>query len=246
MTLRRAVVWAVRVFLTGGMLAAFCSDRFMLEKPEGDAARYRIRVADRLREKWAVASLLTFDEPRIMDWAKAHEAEHFGVRRTPGRYGDARLFDGSESSFVTVPIRWKQLGRAFTMSLWIRTDPRGSSHQTIVGDEFGHGGRGLWLDQGMLRFAVANAKEEVSVETPFVSDDKFSHVAVVVDTVHRRLALYVGGVLRAEKTLDSLRDMPSLVMLGRNHPIAPNHFFCGALDEFVLFTRALDDREVAA
>jgi hypothetical protein len=195
---------------------------------------------------------------------------------TKAMVGRARCFDGSlaHNAFVQPSPSFDVSGdcalgdaEAFTIDVWLKTAAAG--FQPIVDKRWGDAnfvrGYQLYVQDGTLAFQMATGAGSAVCGTPgsactdflaplpalggaILNDDRWHHVAVVVDRCNGIGEMYVDGALEhtfTPRTGDLAN--PSALFIADSHSIATApEYFTGCFDELEFFKRALSAPEVAS
>jgi Protein of unknown function (DUF1553)/Protein of unknown function (DUF1549)/Concanavalin A-like lectin/glucanases superfamily/Planctomycete cytochrome C len=194
---------------------------------------------------------------RNLETAVSFEEDDNAIPSAPGRIGRAGLFDG-KAFLNRGPVARFDIEDRFSLSAWIYSDqvPDGSIMSRMADNPKGKG-FGVHLDQGKVHvnFTSTWADDAIRVETERVLEPKmWHHIAVtyagsrMAEGVH----IYVDGHLEKTKVLlDSLYrpfrnagkafDEPFRIGTGWG----PERRFRGQIDEVRVYSRVLDDRDLA-
>ncbi len=231
--------------LASAVVGAYRSDRFMIKRPEANCEKYQRNIARHLAERQDVFLYMPMDEPRPLEWISGRRVVQVGTRSVPGRYGRARAFGGTETDALRLPVSWKSLGPAFTISTWISPDPS-IPIQCILGDAIGHPRNGLRYRDGEVIFSLPTFKGPLEVSCPVPPSPAWTHIAAVADSQRGKISIFKNGRLCAEKDFHEYAPNPVAIEIGRNHHIAPVIFYKGRIDELIAFRRPLKPDEIAA
>lgn len=165
-----------------------------------------------------------------------------GTVCAPGVSGDALFFDGHDDTFFATGLLWQPRGD-FSVSMWLKAEALPIRQDVVF-----QGRRdqiGFRIDSGNLVFDLPSTNGVASFSCPFTSFGKFVHVAAVVEPSAGVVSLYVGGVRQCAGALCGLNEPDWDVNIGRCALKGKHNAFRGALDELVLWDRALDGDEIA-
>jgi hypothetical protein len=176
-----------------------------------------------------------------------------------GKCGGAFEFDGIDDYVRIRTNEGLRFGsNSFTICAWVRwKTQKQQKYQTIVGTNWG----AQYLvelritQDDKIEFLVLTRWPDagcVTFEQSSIESDRWHHVAGVRDAEKRRVMLYVDGKKMAEGEdhsgeVDTTVDWSVGTMIGSNNEPDHNvdrHFFHGAIDEVMIFRRALDATEV--
>jgi len=179
---------------------------------------------------------------------------NFGVAPwVPGVNGTALSFDGA-NDFVGIS---NVVTTNFSIACWIKTtqvfpqvtptyqgtgiiwsDVGGAANDFIVGGTRNAGGT------NRLSFFAGNPETTVSGVTP-INSGNWTHIAVTRAGTNGQIRLYVNGVLDASGSGGAaLLRANSVIHIGGN--TLDNRYFQGLIDDVRIYSRALDDVEVAS
>ena len=184
-----------------------------------------------------------------------HVGELTGGTWSPtGRFKGALALTTGE--FVTVK-NFPQATASWTVSLWVKT----SAAQLAVDQTDGatilstenvfEGGWQLHLDNrpGFERYDAAywvgpNSSDYVVVTCGCIEIDRWVHITAVFDSQAKQLTLYRDGIPTDQKSLPApiLPGDPTLYMGTWN---MHSRFLTGVVDDFAIWSRALDPGEIA-
>jgi len=201
-----------------------------------------------------LAGYWTLDEADIdAETVKDFLGEHDGtIQGEPeiveGIVGEALSFDGEEDYIVIGPVTD---GLDITYSLWINIPALPGASQVILWDDDSNGGGDSWfqlMSDGTIQtqrggdgFGVFNSN------TPIVPGE-WTHITFVSDEKNDKKTIYLNG----EPDGDSggtvtTRTNVSHVVLGVGHDgnaFISLSYFNGAIDEVIIYNRALSDEEI--
>ena len=187
---------------------------------------------------------MTFDEPVPEDFISRRPFLFSGTVAGPGRFGQARKFDGRERTQVETPLRWDSLGPSFTLSFWANVSP-GQADQCIWYRSVRGVQVGFHLENRRMTFDLPSTSGRQAVSYPFERFGEFVHLAATVDSRQGRMVLYENGRRRAESPI-RWEGLPNANMaFGKHIWYANRHPFRGWLDEASAWGRALTDREIS-
>jgi hypothetical protein len=242
--LARAIQWMLAVSglaLALGLILA--PAEWLFEAPLRAEAEARARLVQRLTGRSGLLCALTFDEPTPCEFVTGKPVIHSGTVAGPGRYGQARKFDGRERTQIETPMKWNRLGPAFTLSFWVKM-PRGRANQCIWYRADAHGRQGFHLEDGQMTFDMPGGEQRQCMAYPFERYGQFVHLAATVDSQQGKMVLYENGRPKAESRLES--SAQSLANMGFGKPLwyATRNPFRGWIDEATIWKRILSDKEV--
>lgn len=207
-----------------------------------------------------VALHLTFDDPEKL--AQDLSVNGFQVNQTQGGpiysatgvAGGAVHFDGSSY------YRWGSevaalLAGSFTFSVWIQTtqgygfggQPAYYGAGIIYADQPGHAADTipLAITGAQAAFMTDHGSQDVTIHsTGAINTGNWVHLASTYDFASGQMRLYVNGVLQASATVPSSpHNARNLLFLGAND--FDFAYYSGLVDEFQLYTEALDASAIA-
>ncbi len=241
---RRRVKALVALLALGAVAGAACSDRFCFAWPaRGVAAAERVVRRQLLRGR-QVAFLMTFDEPGAREWVARTNGLGTGVEAVPGRFGWARRFNGTRWCGIQAPVAWSAVASNFTLSIWIKLEPPSQTQDILYTAAWGRR-VGVRLEAGQLTFHVPKSGAEQALAYPFTRWNEWVHLAAVADAANGRARLYENGRQMAEGPIAGV-DMPlHNLQFGGHRWYSTRAPLRAAVDETIVWNRALDAREVA-
>ena len=164
--------------------------------------------------------------------------------------GGALLFDGVEDGTQFWKGREYRFKDAFSISLWMKTTNSGQAYIAAIGsgDKCHDKGWNLDIENGKLLFTITNGAPLAYLETAPPADGNWHHVAVVKDG--KWVGLFIDGQLNDSELkaeFPNNYDCGNMVQLANRYHFdlkQAKHHFEGALDEFILFNRALSPDEI--
>jgi len=170
-----------------------------------------------------------------------------GVQFVPGKVAAAFSFDGI-NDYVSVPFRASfdfAPAAQFTLMAWINAQPRNQFQAVIVkcppSDDWDWG---LWIDPNN-RFMSGLNNLHILTSTTVVQSGVWHHVAVTYKNGIWRL--YVDGATQAQASGVSITQSTGSLAFGRKGEAIPSPgYFQGAIDEVMIFNRALSGSEIQA
>lgn len=183
--------------------------------------------------------------------AKALPAQLSG--HSPGKVGEATRFDGKDDH-VRVEGGKKLLTsgvEAITMACWVKAPPKKVQFVFDVGF-YGTKSLSLVAADTTGKFHLGPKTGGISLDFPLVMKD-WTHIAVTWDGKLQRV-FFNGKILSERKTtmrgrLDAESidiKLPMLIGAQSKGDRRDERFFAGLMDEFALWTRALEEKEIAA
>ena len=172
------------------------------------------------------------------------------AHRVPGVQGGALALDGKAWLECPRPGRLARLDTDLTVALWIRTSDT-ASRQALVTRQLGESGDRLFsvrLQRGRVEFLSHVWKTQLA--RPFTADG-WTHLAAVRDATGTQLYLNGVQVGRNGRTVPGAIGGGSgaLVIGGQENGPEPGQAqdrFHGALDELLVYDRALSGAEIGA
>jgi hypothetical protein len=173
-----------------------------------------------------------------------HSAPYGGTSFVVGKVGSNAIALDGTNAFVQLPANVANQ-QALTVATWVYWRG-GDVFQRIF--DFGNSETEyLFLTprsgSGQLSLVLNNGGAEKSLNAPVLSTNKWSHVAVTLDSSGVRL--FVDGALVADSNLFTIRSLdfkPVLNYLGRSQKNNP--LFSGYLDDFRVYNYALSASEI--
>ena len=200
--------------------------------------------------------LLTFDRDSffrrdgklyVRDWSgKGNHAAVTGARLGPGKVGSALVFDGNNDGADLGNAASLQITGNQTIAFWIKPARLGLRQNPYAKAYGGEGTMTLEPD-GRVNYyygtAGGNAAPYTSLTmTQDLKADAWAHLVLVRDQAKADLVWYRDGkrVADGKAAYPAAKASPLPAHLGRGYAGS----FGGAMDEFVLYAKALSDREV--
>jgi hypothetical protein len=201
-----------------------------------------------LAQKDALLLYLPLDgDAKDMSGNEHHGKVEGNAKWVDGKFDKALSFNGSDT-FVQIPLE-KDItfteDSSFTAAIWLNTNVPPTPAQDGILGNYRVSTTPFWgliiRDNGTLIYYLRNGGECTSVSKNPVNDGKWHHVAFLRDRKTKKMALYVDGNLEEEKAdptgnINSGQD----IFLGEHL----SRFFEGILDEVMLFSRALTQKEI--
>jgi hypothetical protein len=169
-----------------------------------------------------------------------------------GQFGSALHFSGVDyASAMGIP----RATPSYSVSAWVLIQPyeAGPPIANIISTESLGGGWALYatLSPGnqawVFRFATNAAQGYVYATCDCVVTGAWTHLAAVVDATASTLTLYVNGVAMDFPTAGAtILPGSATLYLARSAELSPTFPLTGALDDVVIYSRALVPEEVAA
>ncbi len=234
--------WLLAAFALAALLAIYQTDRMVFRESNLQLEASMERIRERLA-KQDVALLYSADDPPGMDWASGEPVRIAGVMAAPGRFGAALQFDGSRRTFVSLPLKWSNLGQAFTVALWLNLDPS-SPDQEILFTRASNA-MGLKLDRGQLAFFSTATNPVQAAAYAFTNYGRFAHIAAVVESGVGRIRIYEDGALKADFKGEPFEPLRSAMHIGAANDALIAEPVKGAVDDLVIWRRALSAADVA-
>lgn len=185
----------------------------------------------------------------VNDAAGGNNGLAYGTSIVPGRFGNARSFNGAAGDYVHIPSDSSlDFGNAsFTIDVWFKTT-------TDYGMLIRRGmaplpGYNLSIYQGRIGCQIGNRTDSswpdtvLTIITPAKFNDGAWHLATMVrDRVNKKLSLYADGVLAAPPIDDNITfpitcNRP--LTIGRWESDAVPDFYTGSIDEVRLTSTGL-------
>lgn len=218
------------------------SDHLLFIYPERGVQSCIRRLGERLELRHGLKFYMSFDEPHPVEWISHEFATAPGRFAATGRIGKGTRFDGESSTFIRTSAQWPSLDNSsYTMSMWVKIDPRYDSQEICYVSKFDRG-EGFKLLGGRMEFCVPATGGERVLEYPFTSYDEFVHVAATVDVKSKVARLYENGKLMDETLIDTGPMPQRLIEIGH----AQWEPFVGVIDEVSVWNRALAVDEIHA
>ncbi len=166
-----------------------------------------------------------------------------GVRWVRGRFGGAASFNGRDSSIALGNVG--EHAEA-TIAFWMRAhNVDKEDYQGLVTRlSWGQGTLHLPIRKGIIdAFLHLGGSKRGRVQSPPLTNDRWTHVAVTVSALSSRIALYVNGKLVDDDRTPGLGEFDMCDMSAGYEGL--QRYFEGELDEIVILSRALSPAAVA-
>ena len=244
--MKRRLIGAGLLLALAGLLGfAYRSDRLLFELPDEMARHHFEKVGHALVKHHGLAFLMTFDEPRPIEWIGRDQIHWPGTESVPGRFGMARHFDGSPKAHVETSFKWEPLESNFTLSMWIRLEPSEMDQDIWYTDIQGRI-IGFKLADGRMTFSVPGGSTSQTVAYPFQSYGRFVHLAAVIEGSNGRARLYENGEQKAEIQVEAVAHNNHNMEFGKMRWYVVDAPLHGTLDEAAAWARALSPEEIRA
>ena len=242
---RRAVVgYFLLLALAASVTAVWRSDRLLFDLPARKAQHYFDSIGHALAKHYGLCFLMTFDEPRPVEWIGRGMVQYPGTERVPGHFGFARRFDGKSSTLLETSAVWPALGSNYTLSLWVQLEDTGMDQE--IWYTFIQGRRtGFRLCDGRMSFFVPGGEESPPASYPFTAYGRFVHLAGVVDAAGGTARLYEDGQLQATIPVRDVIQPNQNLEFGKTRMYAATAPFRGVIDEAAAWTRCLSVQEIS-
>ncbi len=226
------------------------------DEGQGDAAKSVVVIPPKPAVPPGCVGLWKFDEgsgDTTKDESPTGNAGTLkGATWVDGKDGKAVEFGGAAAVEFAKPINaW--LGKSATLAFSIKSTQRGNDTfwqaPAIAGvEEAGAGDDIFWgyvTGEGKLGLQAGDAAGPVSASV--VCDGQWHHVVLVRNMDDGAVRIYVDGKLDAEGSSDGGEKTQAFKALGRRENTGGDPaYFQGALDDVMLFDRALTSEEIAA
>lgn len=188
--------------------------------------------------------------PMIVDRAAGHAV----TCPTPGcptlvagKHGGAYRFDGTPNAFLTVPFTADLAATpAFTVAAWVTLDALVGNFQCVVSKPLGtvdFDSYAMCFDSGgSLTFYSSNNTDEDYLYGGQVEVGQWHHYAVTADGTTKRF--YVDGARVATMPYGVASDTHDVLIAGDRNSGSALYQLTGAIDEVLIYSRALDDIEI--
>ncbi|HEY0055972.1 MAG TPA: LamG-like jellyroll fold domain-containing protein, partial [Pedobacter sp.] len=162
-------------------------------------------------------------------------------------FGEALILEASRNEGVLVaddPTLNLGTG-SFTIESWVKRGS-GNGFFTLVGKQAATGsGMFLRFDDNTLSFTAGNSSSTTNVKsTSSISDDKWHHVAAVMDTAGNKMLLYIDGKLNASQSFVTNYSINSAANLGIGYKPNYGEYFDGSMDEVRIWSTARSAAEI--
>jgi len=168
----------------------------------------------------------------------------------------ALALNGTSTSVTARNSTGLGTGRAMTVAMWFKAGerPKRKTNDILAAKYRWFNGQGSWLvrligDQVFFHVSTTHTKcasTGAATSETRVKPGRWTHVAAVFD--NGKMRLYINGELDGEgrATGPTIAPAPTTpVQLGWAAAGSGKHYFKGAVDDFVLYNRALTAKEVA-
>lgn len=236
---------ARRILLLAAIALAVFSyrdDTLLFERPSAWEQHYALKLGSVL-DKDGLYAVFPFDEAVIREPVRHGACGSEQTQCVPGLIGNARSFCGSNSAMIWTGVKWRDLGDAYSISMWVKIRNT-SPTQAIMWWTGGSQKTGLMLVHGRMAFAVPGRASSVTISYPFEDYDRYAFITAVVDRGRGFARLYQDGELRAEGSVSAVEQPNRYVVFGKMSSLKIGYPFCGELDETALWSRALSAEEV--
>ncbi|WPV00721.1 LamG-like jellyroll fold domain-containing protein [Mucilaginibacter sp. cycad4] len=204
------------------------------------------------------ASYLKFDETsgtRAIDsWGGNHGTLAATATRNAGQYGTALKLDGTATSYATLPAGIVSTLNDFTISAWVRMDALSSWMRVF---DFGLGTTqymfltvqaGVSSGKSIIRYGTRNgspAEQNLSYNYTFPLNT-WTYLAIT--RAGNTTTIYINGTSVASSTNITIKPSAlgntTLNYLGKSQ--FPDPIFNGSIDNFKIYSRALNSSEIAS
>ena len=168
-------------------------------------------------------------------------------------FAGGQRFDGRNDGLVIEDIEKFQWGLydSFTIEFWIKTEGKSSQNQVVIGRSSSNLNMSWWVgvdQEGYVIFELYDMKRagfKIEKRGKKVNDGKWHHVVAVRHGTQHWNRLYIDGYRAANFTYKYEGNFYSTfpVTIGR-HKLDNGYHFAGALDELMVYNRALEENEV--
>ncbi len=227
-------------------------------------------ASSRLDEDASLLVHFDFEQTDLSDWRLPNASQRkdavpdaaiVGCQWTEGRWPDKRALEfrgGSDRVRLSVPGEFN----ALTLAAWVRVQGLDRQINSLFMSDGFEAGTVHWSirQDGVLALTAIGSEPgryQIGHSPPVLTLDQFGlwiHLAVVLDGGAKRVAHYLNGVSVSEESLTIKAPFRiGVAELGnwnpqgfpKNDPFMIRNF-SGAMDEFCLFSRALDAEEIRA
>jgi len=191
---------------------------------------------------------------QAVDRVGGHHGTISGAQWTTGIVNGALVFDGTDDYIHIADAAALQLGRgSYSICLWIRPD-RVDGYQALVSKvhDLYEKEYLLGIEDGQIRLDMETAGNDGRETSPMsVEPGRWQHVAVTFDANTLEAAFYLNGQrqLSGHWGRPGIEALPTMftsdLVLGMRDGLYRDAYYAGAMDEVMLFDRALTGEQVA-
>ena len=202
---------------------------------------------------WCSILLLMKDRVKTADQSEyKHDAELIDAKWTDGKYGKAVDINGKESTdfVITKEAATLKIAGQISKMAWVKAREWTGKLMTVIGKNNHNGGEhtsygfGLTGQGAGIQAFFGTGGSRPTLNQPVKLDkNKWLHIAVTYDGT--AIKSYLNGSLIAEKKekfdFKGINDAPVRIGCAKDRP---QYVFNGAIDEAVVFSRALTEKEI--
>lgn len=187
----------------------------------------------------------------VKDWAGSnHGTAAGGANTTPGKFGNAGNFDGSNDYVDAGNDASLDLNDTVTVEAWIKGNSfAAGEHNIVVGKgRLCYEGYHISVYDTLPRIYIGEAGNCAQANSPeVISAGQWYHLVGTYDKSlpSNNIKFYVNGVLKAQATQTTGADISANTLkIGRRSEGA-NNYFNGTIDDVRIYNRALSSQEVS-
>jgi len=180
----------------------------------------------------------------------------FSTLWTPGRFGGAFAFDGTDDVIQITETSSTDKGTttdSYTVTAWIKTNANYSGNAYVVAKNDGSGAYpfALYLnssERACFQISDGTNSPSVCAITPTLSDGNWHNIAGKRSTTTDRIYIYIDGYLAAAATTDTTTATTinnDKITIGNGGASYTAFDFNGAIDEVKFFNSALTQAQIA-
>lgn len=163
-----------------------------------------------------------------------------------GVIGGASYFQGS-SEYLTMSlpsIFYYIPNNDFTISLWLKCADISSENSIILmaaadNQNFVE----LFIKDTQIHFGIVYDGTKDAVRTENLSSDTWYHIAAVWKADEQKIYIYCNGLISTEAGYRNFAMGTGVGLLELGHGSASSPFYCGYVDEFEIYSRALSQEQ---
>ena len=175
-----------------------------------------------------------------------HGIENGGLGYVSGKIGSSAKFDGINDYVSVRHNSLLNLGKSFTLSIWVNISTGANDAIRIIDKATGGTCDGWVFDTHDssapgLRMRLDVSCPWVNSKTAFLPD-QWQHLLVTVDNL--KATFYLNGIVDGTGTISQVPSNTLDMYIGSAHPSSADSMFMGQLDEMRIYNRALSQSEI--